>query len=754
LIALAVAGIVVTTSVVIDDRGAAQERAIDLRLVAQSFAIEPGGVLELELRLDAPPVASTTASTTTTAPTTTTTTTTTITPTTTPSDPFAPPPASADTTAPPTSAAPPTTVPVSPTASFSLVVTAHEPIRVRADVAEVLAGRVGPAVDSATYAYDAITSTDPATGEAVIAVDVATAVSGDVADQLELPRAGLYPITVNLLEGTRRVARLVTFAERLIDAERGLGSAQMDVSFLAEVADPGPEPTADELNVAARQLTELINVADAVSAPITVRLPPDATRVLDDDPALAERAQTALAGDETVALPRHQLDPSSAVAAGEVDTFTRTLRSGEDLLTDRLPDTSTGRTVWTATEPLSTAGATMLRDLGVRLLVVPYEQYLALEGSLGPDFTDPSSLYDVALDGGATISLAIIDPVAGALDAARAGDRTPAERAVEVVATLAATRIQLQRGDHHTVLSTPELSIPDADVAAIVEALTTSHPAFSVTVTSEAPGRTDTMEVYGEPVRLELPTTAGPDLTERAARITDVRLATVDTGSMLPADDGRPNTWNADLDVALSTAFDDERADERIDLVVGDIDLVRASVVPPEPFSFTLTGSTAELPIRIGNTSDTPLDVVVRPSGSKLVFPNGDQLVTLAPLASTTVVIDVEARARGKIPIAIELLTPAGTPLAGPVPGTARLNALTGLGPLITGIAALVLASWWYSHFRRRRRHQLADRALASSDGHPSRGRRRAAATVAATADELVSPDAAEAGSRVTDEPQ
>jgi hypothetical protein len=301
--------------------------------------------------------------------------------------------------------------------------------------------------------------------------------------------------------------------------------------------------------------------------------------------------------------------------------------------------------------------------------------------------------------------------------------------------------------------STPTFGIPDADVAALVEQFASAHPAFEVITTAEVPGRTDTMEVNGDPVVLELPTTAGPDLTERAERVTGVRLATVDTGSMLPTGDPRPTQWNTDLDVALSTAFDDDTAEERIDLVVADIDGVRASVVPPEPFSFTLTGSTAELPIRIGNTSDTELQVIVRPSGSKLVFPDGDQLVTLAPQATTEVVIDVEARARGKIPIAVELLTPAGAPLAGPVPGTARLNALTGLGPLITGIALLVLASWWYSHFRRRRREQRADSAVASRDGHPSRGRRRAS-TVPAAPDELVSPDAAEAGSRVTDEPQ
>ena len=35
---------------------------------------------------------------------------------------------------------------------------------------------------------------------------------------------------------------------------------------------------------------------------------------------------------------------------------------------------------------------------------------------------------------------------------------------------------------------------------------------------------------------------------------------------------------------------------------------------------------------------------------------------------------------------------------------TARVNALAGLGQVVTGGAVLVLVSWWYGHFRRRRR--------------------------------------------------
>jgi class 3 adenylate cyclase len=63
--------------------------------------------------------------------------------------------------------------------------------------------------------------------------------------------------------------------------------------------------------------------------------------------------------------------------------------------------------------------------------------------------------------------------------------------------------------------------------------------------------------------------------------------------------------------------------------------------------------------------------------------------------------------------------TPAGEALGEPVTLTARVTALTGLGQVLTGGLVLVLLTWWFTHWRNRRRSELA------SDGrerHPSNG--------------------------------
>ena len=231
------------------------------------------------------------------------------------------------------------------------------------------------------------------------------------------------------------------------------------------------------------------------------------------------------------------------------------------------------------------------------------------------------------------------------------------------------------------------------------------------------------------PETVSLPATAGPDLTERSQRIDLTRVAAEASGSML-LDDDQLDEWETDLTTLLSTGLTDEEADAELDRISTET----AERARPG------RGATA-----VHVHADRPLEpaaleppqqrrrgaaVVVRASSPKLTFPEGDQTVVLIPAAVTEVVIPVEARTNGTSAIGIEVLTPAfDQPVLEPVVLTARVNALTGLGQVVTGGAIVVLLSWWYGHFRRGRRHRLA--ALAALEAHDELGAE-------------VSPDAAE----------
>jgi hypothetical protein len=219
---------------------------------------------------------------------------------------------------------------------------------------------------------------------------------------------------------------------------------------------------------------------------------------------------------------------------------------------------------------------------------------------------------------------------------------------------------------------------------------------------------------------VEFPTSAGVDLSTRADRVALTRILVDSVSSMLPDDDPRPGQWHAELDLVLSTWFPEPVAEARVDSVIRNAENVPSVIVPPEPFTFTLTGSTSEITLRIGNDGDVPMRVRIRAEATKLRFPDGDVDAVLAP-GITNLVIPVTVRSNGTFPVTIELLTPLDErPVGDPVVLTARVNAITGLGQLITGGALIVLASWWYSHFRSRRRHRSVRARASHPTGRPS----------------------------------
>ena len=117
-------------------------------------------------------------------------------------------------------------------------------------------------------------------------------------------------------------------------------------------------------------------MAGRAAGPVSVAIPPVLASDLSADPELSASLSSALEGAELLTLPAHELDPSSAGAIGESDTFTRELREGEDVLASTLPVAPTSRSAWVVTSPISAGAVTELRNLGFRL----YRRTLIEEG--------------------------------------------------------------------------------------------------------------------------------------------------------------------------------------------------------------------------------------------------------------------------------------------------------------------------------------------------------------------------------------
>lgn len=743
------------------------EVGIRIELVEQAYAFGPDQSLHLVYELTGdlpslqlePPTPDTTAPDATTPDTTTPAT---ATPDTAPTASGEPAPPDTMPAAPTSEAAPATTVPPPALLQLAVQVTNYPPLTAAdtpRDVESLVGGDVNR--DGFGVAVDGIEISDArplivfdADGTARLTLDIPTdSVTDSVGDRLKFETPGLYPIRTELLVGTFTGGLLPvgthgTIVQRLpADGSSG-APTPVDLSIVTAVqpatddsdesatddstTDPSNDTTTDGLRAEAdEQFAAIVDFARAVTAPITLDVSPpivvDATSTPDDAAAVAE----ALAGDEFVAVPAVPLDVSSAVEVDRTDEFARLLSAGEDLLTRAVPSTPSRRNAWIVLEPLSGAGAQELRDLGVRFLVMSEAMYRATV-----DDTLPATdlFVDVALPDGATLPLLIVDSVSDDLTTEAADDilatSTPIEWAVSTVTSiLLDDEGALERS---RILSTPDLGIPDARLIGGLEAIAATTPSVEFGLASNLTGTTGTQLDDGRPVVVSLPEEAGPSLVERVALIDATALSAASAGSMLPEGDPRPDQWAAELDALLTTAIDDAEAAAVTAEIQAEADAIRGSVVPPTPFTFTLTGRSGDIEIQVGNTSADPLDIVLRFSSPKLSFPEstpppddpaatdvGDHTVTLRPNDETSVVIPVKAKSNGTSPITVEVLTPAGEVIGNPVTITSRVTAFTGLGQVLTAAFILVLLTWWFAHWRSKRRANIEE----GRDRHPSAAR-------------------------------
>jgi hypothetical protein len=539
-----------------------------------------------------------------------------------------------------------------------------------------------------------------------------------------MSRPGLYPLLVELSVGGEVLAELTTFVHRLPTADE-VPEDPMPVALAVTTTTPvalddSGRVAVDDTNL--RELTDLADLLEGSAVPIGVRVPPGLLAALPDlggdGAALAERLSQAMQRNDLLSSPIMPLDASQAAAVDQQALYTQWLRDGEDSLSTSMAS-PTQRTIVLIDTPLSQAGGAMLRDLGARLLVMQGEQFDGLPNTIG-GFADTTQLVQIQVTPGVTVDTAIVDRIAS-----RTLERvttTPELSAIYTVTDLLAARQQVEDlgGDprrHSITLATPDFSLPSATGFSAFATLLADTPGLTPTTLDDLSVRTDQLLGPEGPIIVDLPATVDGDISGRINLRNELGLRGASTGSMLPDDDARVTEWARLIDVLPSSALTDAQADAIAVDLRGQYDAILSSVVAPEGFSFNLTGTSGTVPVTLRNNADIPLTVRVRLTSSKLV-PTDDQTVELPPQSFHEVKITIEARSRGDLPVTLEVLTPLGdVRVTEPVPLTASVNALSGVGNLVTGAGLLVLLTWWVRHIRKNRRQR---RAAEASLRHPA----------------------------------
>ena len=591
---------------------------------------------------------------------------------------------------------------------------------------------LGRSVDSLELAPAEGVGTVTDNGDGTVTITVPTESAARTPTALRFPAEGVYPVLVRVVDDVSgTLGELVTFVDRL-GVEGAPDRGVLGVAAIATITAP-PATDLDPAPLPADVLAQVQRLAEFPdTARLTIDISPDVVSRLDPD-TLAQ-INTVLARSLVVSTPRVPVDPSSAAEAGLGSLYTKLLREGENEMR-RMSNVSTDPTVFVSPRPLTTAGAALLRGLGIRVVVITPKTYSDADGTIF-DYFDYSRLLRTRLSdtepqpGSAACAddcmpTAVIDP---ATEERLTDDALEPERkALYLAADLVVWRDWLHSLDnapvagHTAVLGLSNGDVPDPAAVRRAMQMAATTGAIESTDLSDAEDKTIVQMRDGVELDIGLRSSVGVDVSGRRAPLLALAEEVLQVSSMLVTPNGRPDLWLSTIDTLYSTGLTESDVSASTASIRNDLGEITSAITPSTPDSFTLSGRRTSVPMRFENDSAEALQVRIRLSSDadKLQFPDTDSIIVIEAGDTLEKKIKIDARANGTINVRLELLTPDGDqPIRDTIRMTAKVSTLTGLAQVITGGALLVLLTWWVRNLRRSRRNQRNGAAV----GHPSNG--------------------------------
>jgi hypothetical protein len=615
------------------------------------------------------------------------------------------------------------------TASTKLVITSYKPVDTRQEVRDASSGNLPSTVD--TVIVDVSDLRDAATGRVDVAIPIEMGVR--TKDALQMSATGVYPVSIGLQEDKSVTSQIVTFVERLPkDVTTPLPSENLQIALVGTLNSSvslKPDGTTVVSDKTRSIVTETISALEALpNTPISLSIRPELIDALnnssDEDIALLSRLQ---ASTSLQLLPSTYVDvhPDELVAQQRSDVFTTQLRLGEDVLAAGLPGKSVNRDAWLQTTTLLSEGAQLLRDLGMRTAVLLADSQKTTANGISL-FAEPTRLVELKLSNSDRMVAAFADIHLS--EAITRGSREPVGGAYlvaqQILAELKTARSEIIDREETMfgrglILATDSGELPSLALMTALVSTVASQPDMGFVALDDLLGTMTVSVMDGLPISFELPvadvpkTQADTSLSEFAARVNGF-------STMLPDGDERPKLWRRIVNVLPASDLTQSQANAYINAVDTELAAIGGSIVTPSSTTFTLGGRDSSIRLSLRNDNQTDLLVRVHLTSSKLTLPTDDQVVTLPADTTTLVEIPVTAKSNGRFPVTLQLFTPLGDITVGsPAKFSARVNALAGLGQLFTGIALLLLLSWWIHHLRREHQRRQFD-SDDSVDRHPA----------------------------------
>jgi hypothetical protein len=524
--------------------------------------------------------------------------------------------------------------------------------------------------------------------------------------RIEFNGSGIYPVRVEVMIDDVSRAALVTFVNRY-DPSREV--RPMPINVVVALDSPITlQPDGSRLidQPTRTKIEKLIKLLTLDSSRMTVQISPELIDGLSrssnpDDQSLLVQLVAALGSAPIVPGPYVQFDPSAASANKQADQFNSVIEKGITTWQQVLPSTRTVSSIWFARKPLDENGLDLLVKAGVRSVVMLPTSSAALG-----EFDNAARPYRLESND-VDLSLHLVDK--NYVDQLSTPTKNAFSSATYLAAQILAQRRQIEAEGgtpalRRVVLASRDGSVVNEDLIHETMLILSRVPQQVAlrTMTNLPAPRLDAYKPSLSKVNIA-------SFVERATKIADLRKDAEKLRSTISPEATIWQDWNERLLVMSSDSMTDAKRDEFISATRDQLKKIRQSVTLQEGTTFTLGSRESTLRLDLQNSSDFAMTVQVQVVSSKLRFKNEIATIQIPANGSNELVVDVVALSNGLFPVEVKIFTADGlSQLGKKIEVSARVNALAGLGQVVTGVGLLLLATWWVAHIRRKYRKKIS----------------------------------------------
>jgi len=525
--------------------------------------------------------------------------------------------------------------------------------------------------------------------------------------RLEFQGAGIYPVRIETFINNLAQAGVTTFVNRFSATTR---LDPMPINFVVSLDAPiSLQPDGSHLidDATRTKILRLVKLLELDAPLISMQIPGQIIDGLSKsknpiDQALLVQFIAAVGTATLVDTTFVAFDSSDARRSKRDADFVALLAQGRTTWQLYAAKNPVASDTWIARTPLDQDGLDLLADSGFRSIVMLPDASQALG-----EFDNTARPYRL-VSGKSTLSLHVADQ-------SYVAQLSDPENNSFIGASALAAQLLAQRSKIESDGGTPSLRrivLTSKDGSVINTELLHETLLILKRVPQQILIQTlkDLPEPRQDAFRPRLQPGKSTVIGERMKVLDALRVDLNKLKSSLNEDSGRWGIWNERMLVMSSdTLNESQRADFMVE-TRAELKALRTAITLQDGTTFTLGSRESQLRLDLQNSSAEDMTVQVRVASPKLRFIKSAAVIKVPANSSSELVVDVEALSNGLFPVEVRIFTADGlSQLGKKIEVSARVNALAGLGQVVSGVAFLLLATWWVAHLRRRFRKRISE---------------------------------------------